>query len=242
MITGVMAIHNEMLLLPYALNCLKDAPLDELVVVLDRCTDRSEEIIRMFKPKYPLKIYYKTWRNWQNPVAEVFEYGFSLAKGDILYGLSADCTYDKKTFDKKPFKNYALVSYRCDQRDLHTSFFRQNYEIFLRIIFQKLVAEVWRGFFATKKEVWQQLHFRDTKSEYGEHTQFVDYRNRLLEAGYKHFHDESTRNTHLRGAITKERQLREGKGRRTQGYPLWRVLLHSILHLKPYVLVGYLNA
>jgi len=45
-LSGVMPIHNEEEYCLIVLRSLQDAPLHELVVLIDSCNDRSEEIIR----------------------------------------------------------------------------------------------------------------------------------------------------------------------------------------------------
>jgi glycosyltransferase involved in cell wall biosynthesis len=243
-ISGVMPVHNEQEYLPYSLSGLKSAPLDELVVILDRCTDSSESIITGFNPGYPVRVYHKMWQKWRSKIAETFEYGFSLASGDVLYGLAADCVYDPKMFDPKPFEKYAMMSYQYYNRDIHTSAIRQNMEIFLSKCFQWIdfAQQVWQGgVFATKKSVWCELHFRDLPSEYGENVQFKDYCERLMAKGYKYYHVKTTKIVHLRAPLNRSRQVLEGKGRAELGYPYWRVLLHSLIHMKPYVLVGYIQ-
>ena len=39
-----------------------------------------------------------------------------------------------------------------------------------------------------------------------------------------------------------ENQLRDGFSRAELGYPVWKTLLHSIMRLRPFVIVGYLVA
>lgn len=243
-ISGVMPVHNEQEYLPYSLGGLKGAPLDELVVVLDRCTDNSERIITRFKPNYPVRVYPKTWQKWQSKIAETFEYGFSLASGDVLYGLAADCVCDPKMFDPKPFEKHAMVSYQYYNRDIHTSAIRQNMEIFLSKCFQRIdfAQQVWHGgVFATKKSVWRELHFRDLPSEYGENVQFKGYCERLMAKGHRYCHVKTTKIVHLRAPLNRGIQILEGKGRARLRYPYWRVLLHSLIHVKPHVLVGYVH-
>ena len=244
--SGVLLVHNEQKYLPYSLNSLTEANLDELIIVLDRCTDKSEEIIRHFQPNYKIKIFRKDWAYWNNPIAEVAEFGFSKATKDIIFGLGGDIFFDKTMFDPKFFVDNDMVGFSYLNRDLNTSTIRLCYESFLKNTFRKidLKHEVWRGgIFGTKRKIWQKLHFRDIPSQYGEHTQFFDFKQRLLEHGGKYCYVEITKNLHLRdNALRKQNQLLQGKTRsRILKHPLWKVVLHSFLHLKPYVLIGYLN-
>lgn len=244
-LSGVLYVHNEQDYLPYSLASLYNANLDELIVILDRCTDKSQNIIDRFKPAYPVKIYHKNWQSWKNPIAEVAEYGFSLASGDIIFSLGADVYFDQRMFTSAFFVDYDMVGFRHVNYDLETSRLRSGYETFLATFFRHVdfKGQVWRGgVFGTKRSIWEQLHFRDSPSEYGEHIQFEDYQNRMLKEGWKYQDIQSTCNLHLRDhTLSSYSQLLQGKSRLNLGFPLWKILLHSLLHVKPYVLMGYLR-
>ena len=244
-ISGIMPIHNEEEYLPYCLESLKHAPLSELVVLLDGCTDGSEQIIRRFKPRYPVKIFYAKPHKWQNQVAEVVERCFSLCDGDIVYDLFADVIYDPKIFEPHLFERFDMVSFRTVDWDIHTPLLRIAYEAFLSSVFEKMDFReaVWRGcVFGTKREVWKKLHFRDVTLQHGEHLQFKDYRDRLVNAGYKFLYVRNAENIHLRTTtFSKKTQVQEGLLRASKCYPFWRVALHSLIHLKPHVFAGYMR-
>jgi len=244
-ISGIMPIHNEEEYLPYCLESLKHAPLSELVVLLDGCTDGSEQIIRRFKPRYPVKIFYAKPHKWRNKIAEVTEQCFSLCGGDIIYDLFADVIYDPKNFNTKLFERFDMVSFRMVDRDRYAPLLRTMYETFLSSVFEKIDfgEVVWRGgVFGTKREVWKKLHFRDITSQHSEHLQFKDYRDRLVNGGYKYLYVRNAENIHLRTTtFSKKTQVQEGKLRASQNCALWRVALHSLIHGKPHVLATYLK-
>jgi len=48
--TLVIVIRNEEKYLPYCLASLWNAPVDEFIFVLDRCTDGSEKVVKHFVP------------------------------------------------------------------------------------------------------------------------------------------------------------------------------------------------
>jgi glycosyltransferase involved in cell wall biosynthesis len=74
-VSGVMLIHNEENLLPLSLNSLQKANIKELIVVLDNCTDRSEEMINWFKcnSNIEMHIIKVTKHNWKYSTAEFFD-------------------------------------------------------------------------------------------------------------------------------------------------------------------------
>jgi len=244
-LSGVMAVHNEQEYLPYSLKSLLNVPLDELIVVLDRCSDRSEEIIKQFNPSYPVKTYCKSWQKWKSPRAEVADFGFSKASGDIIFNLEADLIFDHAMFNPDFFVDYDMVVFRNFNHDLHTSHVRTWFEVFMTEQFRKTILgkKLWPGgIFGTKRTVWQHLRFRDSISKYGEHKYFQDYKQRLVKQKHKFAYVNTTNHLHLRDhSLTKKHQLQQGKGRVILGFPLWKVVLHSFLHCKPYVLIGYLR-
>jgi len=80
MLDVVVCVHNEE---KYLENCLKSVFSQVLrphrvLVVLDRCTDRSEEIARRF----PVEIFRKKEAKWRNSYAENLQLGFDLLKSD----------------------------------------------------------------------------------------------------------------------------------------------------------------
>jgi glycosyltransferase involved in cell wall biosynthesis len=97
-ISGALPVFNEEKMLFITLPRFKDYALDELVVVLDRCTDKSEELIRKTSLPYPVNFFRLEARTWKYSFAEPVHMAFSLAKGDIIYLLSPDCFYDPKNF------------------------------------------------------------------------------------------------------------------------------------------------
>jgi glycosyltransferase involved in cell wall biosynthesis len=247
-ISGVMPVHNEALFLPISLESLRMAPLDELVIILDRCIDNSKEIVKYFKPNYAVKVIEKNWTgNWKNKIAEVTNYGFENANGEIIFSLFADVLYDPEIFSVKHLMlldRYGMVSFQYYNADIATSRLRVGYEILLSKISGKVSKnEIWKGaIFATKRSIWEKLRFNDTTSLYGEHLQFLDYKRRLEALGIRYKHIITTKNLHLRDTtFTKNTQLKDEKGRFINNYSLWRVCLHSLLHVKPYVLIGYIG-
>jgi len=85
-----MPVHNEEKYLPYSLNSLKciERELNQLIFVLDNCTDNSEQKIRNVFPN--AKLYIKNRHTWRFYVAESFQYGFDKAKGDVVWAIGAD--------------------------------------------------------------------------------------------------------------------------------------------------------
>lgn len=237
-ISVVMPIHNEEEYLPYSLPSLLKSRIDELVIVLDRCTDKSEEIIRKTVFPYPVKIIVKSEQKWKCPTAEVFEIGFSHATGDLFYSMAGDMVTDPSIYDSGFFNDADIIAFFYYSYDRRFSMLYQWYLNFLKKHFN--IARLWKGklakqsgHMAFKREVWEQLHIEDSASEYD------NLQKRALEARYTYKFVDNCRNFHLRAGIRKDRQTLQGISRAHRGTPWFMVLGHSIILLKPYVWVAY---
>jgi hypothetical protein len=89
------------------------------------------------------------------------------------------------------------------------------------------------GLMAIRREAWLRIGgFRDSANF---EEQF------LLHSGLEHWHDIHSQILHLRSGYGRDKQLLQGVARRQSCFPLWKVIGHTFLHFKPYVLVGYLQ-
>ena len=244
-ISAVMPIHNEGKYLPYSLKNMLIAPLDELIFILDRCTDNSEQIIKKFSKitSYSTVILEKKDQKWRCPTAENYEIGFELAKMDVIFSLAGDCIYDPTIFNSKHFSDADLVSFMYWNLNLFSPLhIHEWYENFLKTHFN--LTHLWEGelgyrsgIFGIKRPVWRQLHFKDVPSEYD------DLMRRVIKKNYTYKFMKEVKNYHLRAGLIQGRQELQGVSRaqNIDRYPLWKVITHSLLHFKPYVLTSYLR-
>jgi glycosyltransferase involved in cell wall biosynthesis len=88
-----MAIYNEEKFLPYSLPPVADSFFDEVVVVLDRCTDNSERMVKgVMDTRFVL--FNKSGQDWKYPCAESKNTGCTLANGELLMISDADVILD----------------------------------------------------------------------------------------------------------------------------------------------------
>jgi glycosyltransferase involved in cell wall biosynthesis len=239
-VSGAMPVHNDSLMLRYSLPALVNASLDELVFLLDRCTDESEQIIKFWKesfnPPFQVRTVKKDKQSWKSPVSEAFQAAFENCKGDVIYSLAADCIYDPIIFNFEP--EYDAICYNYVDRDLNTNPIRQNYEIFLQKFRRfKRIGDV----FAVKKYVWKELGgFKDHAEADVWHPHGIIFFEMLKNQGFKYAVRDS-KTIHLRCPINANTQISQGRLRAKTKSPLWRVISHSVIHVKPYVLIGYLQ-
>jgi len=239
----VMPCHDEEHLLPYVLPSIQASPIDELVVVLDRCTDHSEQILDRCSFPFKVRKVVKKNQSWSCPTAEVFELGFQEARGDLLFTTAADMVLDPHQFKASFFNDADFMSFFYYNMDVgsYSGFrhIRQWYENFLTRFqvsrFLKGALGKQTGHMALTKECWEKLHVKDTPSE------FDDFKERALDAGFKYRWHGETRNFHLRAGLSRNRQLLQGISRSQRKVNPLMVLGHSVLHFKPSVFLGYLQ-
>jgi glycosyltransferase involved in cell wall biosynthesis len=246
-ISGVLPIYNEERLLPYSLNGLENADIDELCIYLDRCTDNSQQIVENWlnvaDPKFRVKIKIATSKpKWRNLRAYAFQQVSEMCRGNIIYTLGADVYYGNALaiFDEKYFEDYDLVSFYYRNYSLNTFKPYIFYIWFLEQI-RGLKGHPFpfrRGALALTKELWTRVcGYRDTGYLEGPFAYEYDFINRVEESGAKTALVPS-KLLHLR---PDKNPYKEGLARADIGMPFYKTLIHGILQLKPLSIVGHLH-
>jgi len=249
-LSGVMPVHNEERLLPFSLPLLTYVDLDELVFLLDRCGDNSEQIINSWinrtNPKYDVRIYHKQKASWKNKRAEAFNKAFQLAKGDVVFGLGADCIYNPQVFDRTPFlAGFDVVFYGYRNWDLQKSSLWNCYIIVLEKLYKLIVRRYPRpfrhGIFGIKKKLWEKIGCFENIILEDFNKKHLSYEEafilKLRQMGAKRLF-RWEKNIHLR---PDKNPIFAGVIRRKLHYPFYRVLLHAVLHFDSKIITGYLT-
>jgi glycosyltransferase involved in cell wall biosynthesis len=231
-VSCMMTVCNEEKYLPYSLPVLTCNVFDELVVVLDRCTDSSEQLIREYADA---RIVTKHVMLGEHPLAEAKAYGCAQAYGRYVMVTDADIILDvgavaeaSQLLDAKPDVNIVCFTYR-------------NYSLF-------------GGVFSRVKDEWINLfgkvvrHLKLQPLRTGIYLMRRDLQIPQCESEYDYLQQIyatvaiETDTLHLRPQFgSKKKQLLSGAARaRLPQYNLAKMLLASILQLQPYLLVGYL--
>lgn len=96
-ISVVVAAHNEESYLPYCIaGLIQCKDIYEVVFVLDRCTDRSREIILNTNFPFKVKILVLKKKRWKSLTAEPFALGCKAASGNVIYVVGADIYVDPR--------------------------------------------------------------------------------------------------------------------------------------------------
>jgi len=241
-ISLIMAIHNEEAYLPKSLSALKENEneIDEFIFILDRCIDNSERIVKSFFPN--AKIIIKNKCKWKNSYAENLQLGFQHSTGDIIFILDADIRIPKnliKTLLPKLKGKIASVSPKIvtDKNASLLNLLYYYWEKTYRIA--PLGKEPRGGCRLIKRKCLEEVNgFKDVIAP---DTQLdLD----LRKMGYESKFVENVICYHLRKFSFKKAmnsQIMAGRMRKQINMPFWRVLGHSILRIRPLVILGYLK-
>ena len=241
-ISVIMAIHNEAEYLEDSLNALKhlEAKSSELIAVFDGCTDNSKEIVQRYFPD--AKIIEKETQLWRNSYAENLQLGFQKAKGNIICIHDADIRSPPDLFNKLSDElhgNVKSVSPALQTpKDVSLANFLVHYWEKTRR-FAPLGEEPRGGVRLIDRDALEQIGgFKDAIAP---DTQLdID----LSRFGYKSKLCTNIVCLHLRKITlqkTVNTQIISGKMRRQIGMPIWRVIGHSLIRLRPFVVYGYLK-
>lgn len=208
-------VHNEAQYLPYALKPLKHCKIDEIIFLLDRCTDGSFNLVNHFfeEAKQQVIIIQKECAEWKHGAAEAFETLCAASHGDILYTSAGDFITDPAIF-QLPHK-HDLQSYRYNTKGDHYRNLLSRLPMTHRCGFGK-----WSGHFSMKRHVWEKLHFYDVASN------DLDLFQRAYKTGFTHRYFSGFNATHLRSGATIGKQLEQVAYRK---HSLIRTMGHAVL-------------
>lgn len=204
-------------------------------MVLDRCTDHSEQLIRAYNGAAKLVMMLTT--SWFNKAAEAKTYGCSHAKNKYIMMCDADMILDVdavpkavKILETKNDVDIVCFTYKC-------------YSLFANVLFRikdewvNLCGKIIRklGVHPTRTGIYLMKNdsavIPDCESEYD----FMQQKHGTVVI--------ETKSLHLRPGFSKEKQLESGRSRAVlPQYNLLKVLVPAFLQFQPYLLVGYLHA
>jgi len=238
----VMPIHNEEKFLPYSLPSIFCLKPDEVILIFDRCTDRSIEVAKKISThfRYTQQTQFIKLNDpsptWTFRVAFLRRYGFKIAKNDVILNTDADTILDSRIAEYLHLigKNeVALVS-----------FSRRHYPL----TFQDFIARIifafsrrgFTGIYAFSRKAWleteNQRSVKETISSEDTHLRLS------ISKRYKTIFIR-TDTIHLRPKETADRHFIRGFTYWSVKHnALWKAIFHSIIYLRPLLLAGYLHA
>lgn len=238
-ISVIMPVHNEEEYLPLSLQSLKMADIKDLVVVIDRCTDNSEDIVKKEFPK--AKIIKKQLCKWNNSYAENLQLGYKCSKGDIICIHDADIKSSSEVFD------ILLKELRGSVASVSPIIQTYKEASLLNLLYYYWEKTRWFAPFGEEPRGGLRLIRRECLEKVGGFKDVLAPDTQLdidlRKAGYRSIIVKDTFCYHLRKFSFKKAvrsQIRAGIMRRQLDVPFWRVLGHAVFRLRPFVIVGYL--
>jgi cellulose synthase/poly-beta-1,6-N-acetylglucosamine synthase-like glycosyltransferase len=227
-----MAIYNEEKFLPYSLPNIVDPVFNELVFVFDRCTDKSEELVKGFMDER-FVIFHKDKQEWVNPCAESKSVGVSLANKELLMISDADVILDIDSVKKaiKLFeKDIDAVVFSYNQYSLSGTIFNRIKDEWINLLWRFIRKSKFQptrsGIYMIKKEM---AIIPDLTGEY-------DHLQQTLRT-----FPINTKTIHLRPRRSKKTQIQRGRVRSNlPQYTAFKTLITSLLLLEPHTFVGFL--
>jgi glycosyltransferase involved in cell wall biosynthesis len=239
----VMPVHNEQESLLYILPALFAIEPDQVIVILDRCTDRSREVIEAVSRKLSYKgnlmliEVSEDFPDWRYRVARLFRLGFAEARNDTILTMAADIVLDKKIEDYVPLiqsSGNKLISFGLKYYPVDMIFFVK------RLVTLIFPGRGFSGVFLFSKKAWMETE--DEKKV----KQIVKAQDTFLSDSIKTRY--STRHVwlnvvHLRARRDrKDQYLRGVTAYQISGKSLPSVFISSVIYLRPLMLMGYIHA
>lgn len=239
-VTAVIAAHNEQ---EYIESCLisimeQTVKPSQVIVVLDRCTDDTPNIVE----KFPVRVIEKRIKRWQNSYAENLEIARRKAEGEYYAIADADVTLDRDYFEKTTSRfNNEIVAVsgrmvtafpgllgrviRFWEKTYYFSPFRTGLPAGCALVIRKEFLDEIGGF--------EDLPAPDTYLH-----------QKALERELRFMFIDDTKVYHHRKLTLRlivRAQIDYGRRRRRLGISFWKTLLHAIFRLRPFVLYGWLK-
>lgn len=244
-----MPIHNEAKFLPYSLPSIYRLKPDEVLLLFDRCTDNSPEIAKKMadRHKYASRTRFieinEPSPRWKFRIAFVRRQGFKIAKNHVILNTDADTMLSEEIADAIPLigkSDIGMVKFgrRPYPRTLQ-SYLGTLISPFLHVL-KGHPAIGFAAIYAFSKEAW--LATENPKLAKNVLRAEDTHLYSSISKKYKAIFIE-TRTLHLRPQETKENHFLKGVTRwQVKRAPLWMVVAHTFMFLRPPVLSGYLKA
>jgi len=241
--TVLVCAHNEE---AYIGDCLESIirqtqPPSLVIVVADRCTDHTVAIAKAQLSNLHSIILEKDHVSWKNSISENLQLGLEQAKGDALLVVDADMVLPSMFLEvlMSQLDSLATVS-ALVRTDPSRGMLNRLVALWeLSYAFTPLGEQPRGGARAISMRLLKAVGgFRDV------YAWESDLDTRLRRAGFQVKLDRSVSVLHRRKmtlAHSVSYQMQAGRARKELHVSLLRTLLHSIVRLRPFVIVGFLT-
>jgi len=236
-----MPIHNEENNLLYSLPTLFSLNPDQIIIIFDRCSDRSREIIessskmRGYKGNLLLVDVDEDFPDWRYRVARLFRMGFELSKNDTILTMAADIVLDLR------IKDFVSAVQGGDVRLV--SFGLKYYPVDLTYFVKRLVTFVFpaRGFsgvFLFSKKAWKETEDEEAVKRIPKAQDTFLSSSIKKRYATKHVWSNIIHLRHRKDA--RDQYLRGVMAHRISKKSLPVVFVSSVIYLSPFMLKGYI--
>lgn len=238
LISVVVCAHNEENYINKCLYALLQALKgfeSEVILVADRCTDKTVEKAK----KYSIKIIEKSWKRWRNSYSESLQTGYMNAKGYYFSIVDADIVVPLNFFPKLiALINEKAVSIAAQVTTYPDTFLNRFMNAWEKTYKFAPLGQTPYGAarIILKKALDEIGGFRDVP------TPDTDMDIRLTKHGYKSIYSKDVKVYHIRHITVKSTingQINCGRGRYALGIGLLRTVGHAILRVRPFVVYGW---
>lgn len=207
----------------------------EVVLVADRCTDKTVEKAK----KYPIKIIEKTWKRWQNSYSESLQTGYLNANGYYLSIVDADIVVPSNFFKKMIMlideKTVSVAAHVITYPDGFLNRLMNSWEKTYK--FAPLGQTPYGAARIIRREALDEIGgFRDVP------TPDTDIDLRFTKHGYKSTFSRDVTVYHIRHITLKSiinGQINCGRGRYDLGISLAKTIGHALLRVRPFTVYGW---
>lgn len=236
----VIPVHNEEKYLKYSYSSVVRLYPDEIIVILDRCFDKSKEVIEKIHEKYndDISLFFITISSkssWKMHVAYLRRLAYKKTRNNIILNTSADLVLDIriKTLIKCLKRNIKLIN-------LGFLDYPYNIKCFLRKIYSEFTPiKGYSGLIIFDKNAWEETENQEEiKNISSSEDTFLQL---AIKSKYKTLH-VNTNTFHLRPTESKVYQQKRGKNYyQLLNASMLKIFLMSFFMLRPYMFSSYMR-
>lgn len=240
MSTLICPCHNEQEMLPQTINSMYNVGADEIIFLLDRCTDATEtvidaKIIHENTETLVIHVNKNEGKGWRFRSAFLRRKGYTLADNDTIINTSADIVLDPKIREYiKLIPKYGLVSFGYLEKPW-------NIQQFMRILISETkISHGFAGLLALSKKAWEETEdieeLKQIERAEDTHLQYA------IKSKYPTKHI-NTKSIHLRPNENFRDHYKRGLAQyQVQHISPLQSFLHSLVMIRPAVFTGYIHA
>ncbi|UCH32390.1 MAG: glycosyltransferase [Candidatus Bathyarchaeota archaeon] len=237
-ISVIVCVHNEEKFVDMCLPSVVRAVSGyqhQIIVVADRCTDRTVEKCE----RYEVDVVEKDYRKWRNSYAESLQLGLKHAKEKYIAIIDMDVVIPLDFFDVLlPMIRGSVISVSPMVSTYPSGVLNSIFSVWQRTY---KIAPVGRGTYGIR------LVLKDAMDEIGGFRDVLavdtDVDLRLEQNGFQSVFTPLISVYHIRketwNSIVKK-QIRAGQSRRMIRYGLLKTLAHAVFRLRPFVMAGWI--